>query len=1145
MTHPLPWRFLLLATVLFCGHGQAAAQRSAEPGVVVEEVTAESAAENAGIQAGDVLLAWARLANPPANPERAEGSFESVFHWMWVEMEQGPRGIVKVRGERYGKELSFDLVAGNWGIKVRPRFGEEALKAYLEGQAAIASKQLEKGIALWSQVTKSAEATNDLGIACWVSMKTGDTWAEALRWKEAQIAYDSARELAETTANVFAHGFVWDSIGLILERQNRFAEAEQSFQSAFLIREKTSNQSLSVARSLNSLGVVAWSRGDLAKAEDYYKRAVAIRETLAPGSLDLATSLNNLGNVAHRRGDLTAADAHYTRALAIRERVAPGSLGVSASLNGLALVARDRGDLAMADTINKRVLVIRERLAPDGLDVAVTLNNLGLVAWLRGDLATAESYQKRALRIREKLAPDSIVVAASLNNLGVTARGRGDLAMAESYLTRALLIQEKLAPSTLDLASSLTNLGIVAWHRGDAASAERYYERAFAITHKLAPDSLVDAFSLNNLGVLAQKRGDLQSAETYHTRALAIRQKLVPASGDMARSLNGLGVVAGDRGDLTTAEAYHKRALAIRAQLSPGSADEAESHHDLAVVYRAANQMPLAADHFVRAIDALEAQVGKLAGGQEAQAVFGAQFTDYYRDYMDLLIAQNQPGDAFHILERSRARTLLAMLAERDLVFTADVPEDTERERKRIAWEYDQAQARLARLNPLKEQAQIDASLHQIRELRDRRADIVTRIRQQSPKLAALQYPQALEVNAVLASLDPGTVVLSYSVGKNRSHLFALTPSVGVQVYALAGETQLREEVERFRNLIQRARLEATDLSRLVEAGRDLYEVLVQPAAKMLDKATRVLVVADGPLHALPFAALVREVDANAAETRRGWQYFVEWKPVHVIVSATVYAELRKARQNPRVPAPPKTLVAFGDPRYPASARTDETELDRQDAVVRSALTQGYRLTPLPATKTEVAAIASLYRESAATYLGEAATEERAKEVAKDARYLHFASHGLLDERFPLNSGLALSIPAEMREGQDNGILQAWEIFERLRIDADLVVLSACETGLGKEMGGEGLVGLTRAFHYAGARSVLASLWSVADDTTATLMTRFYGYLKAGRSKDAALRQAQLDLIRGSVVIRDHTAQTLDASHPFYWAAFQLSGDWR
>jgi CHAT domain-containing protein len=166
--------------------------------------------------------------------------------------------------------------------------------------------------------------------------------------------------------------------------------------------------------------------------------------------------------------------------------------------------------------------------------------------------------------------------------------------------------------------------------------------------------------------------------------------------------------------------------------------------------------------------------------------------------------------------------------------------------------------------------------------------------------------------------------------------------------------------------------------------------------------------------------------------------------------------------------------------------------------------------------------------------VGEQATEDRAKAIGKGARYLHFASHGFLDERFPLNSALALTIPERPAEGQSNGLLQAWEIFEQMRIDADLVTLSACETGLGKELGGEGVVGLTRAFHYAGARTVLASLWSVGDDSTAELMTRFYGQLKAGQTKDGALRAAQLEMIRAR-----------GSSHPFQWAAFQLIGDWK
>ena len=198
---------------------------------------------------------------------------------------------------------------------------------------------------------------------------------------------------------------------------------------------------------------------------------------------------------------------------------------------------------------------------------------------------------------------------------------------------------------------------------------------------------------------------------------------------------------------------------------------------------------------------------------------------------------------------------------------------------------------------------------------------------------------------------------------------------------------------------------------------------------------------------------------------------------------------------------------------------------------VRAAVGRGLALTPLPSTREEVLGIAALY-PGARTFLGAEATEERAKSTGKDASYLHFACHGLLDERSPLNSALALTIPEHPGEGQENGLLQAWEIFEGVRLNADLVTLSACDSALGQEMGGEGLLGLTRAFQYAGARSVLASLWSASDQATADLMVRFYTSLTKGRTKVDALQEAQGDLIRAGVP-------------PFHWATFQIFGDWR
>ena len=176
----------------------------------------------------------------------------------------------------------------------------------------------------------------------------------------------------------------------------------------------------------------------------------------------------------------------------------------------------------------------------------------------------------------------------------------------------------------------------------------------------------------------------------------------------------------------------------------------------------------------------------------------------------------------------------------------------------------------------------------------------------------------------------------------------------------------------------------------------------------------------------------------------------------------------------------------------------------------------------------------ALYSGAAQVYLGSQATEEKAKALGEQGSLIHFACHGLADEASPLDSSLALTVPARWQSGRDNGLLQAWEIFEQVRIDADLVTLSACRTAVGKEMSGEGVLGLTRAFQYAGARSVLASLWNVSDESTGELMKRFYRHLRQGRSKDVALQLAQVEMIRRPAL-----------SHPYRWAAFQLAGDWQ
>jgi CHAT domain-containing protein len=201
----------------------------------------------------------------------------------------------------------------------------------------------------------------------------------------------------------------------------------------------------------------------------------------------------------------------------------------------------------------------------------------------------------------------------------------------------------------------------------------------------------------------------------------------------------------------------------------------------------------------------------------------------------------------------------------------------------------------------------------------------------------------------------------------------------------------------------------------------------------------------------------------------------------------------------------------------------------------------------LPAARREVAGILELYPTTTEVFVGGAATEARATAAAGQVGCLHFATHALVDERSPLDSALVLAAPREPTGSADDGLLQAWEVFERMRTDAELVVLSACQTALGRELGGEGLVGLTRAFQYAGARSIVASLWNVADASTADLMGRFYAQLKAGDAKDVALQKAQLAFLLGHHEVEGSAtegAPATDLSHPYYWAAFVLIGAW-
>jgi len=831
-------------------------------GVVVEsQKTPESGitqAAKAGLQEGDVIQSWSRA--------DVHGQIESPFDLADVDVEQRPVGTVVLKGLHGQQKKSWKMGPDDWNIVARPVLSRDLLATYQQsgrqrkqGSVAQAAQQIE---AAAGRVTSS----DPLWLRPWLLSRAAEWRIEAKQSKESDDDYESSVRLASALGPQVTALLLRKWADALNDRGEQTRSAE-CYSQSFAAVEHFPAAGLNAAQSLLMVGYTDWGRGDARQAESHYQQALDMLEKLAPNSLDLARALNTVGVYNAERGDLARAQEYYRRGLAIQESLAPGG----------------------------------------GL-VAGTLLNIGVIANMRMDLAKAEAYYRQSRAIFEKAKPGNSGIGATSQGLGLVYQARGDWEKAEEYHRESLAIWRNIYGEGLDAAGALGNLGELAWDKGDYRKAEEFDSQALAIQEKLAPGSIYVSESYDNLGKLARKNGNLALAEERFQKALGLKEKLAPGSLSVAGSYNNLSDVFRDRGDLAKAEEYDRKALAIQHELAPGSIDAANSLYSLAAVEMRRGKDGQAVGLFERAVNALESQTSHLGGTEEARSAYGARYGKFYRDYMAALLASNQPDRAFHVLERSRARSLLSMLAERDLVFSADLPPDIRHERKVNAADYDRVQARMANFDPVKDAEKIKESLARLRELATQREQITERVKRISPRLATLQYPQPLGLSETRQVLDPGTVLLSYSVGEDHTTLFVVQPNdsqPALSTYSLPiGDAELRRRVEEFRLLIGQQ-----NTGVLNERSRQLYDLLVKPAETGIAKSARLLIAPDGPLHILPFAALRR--DDN--------QYLMEWKPIHTIVSATLYAELKKGRSGR--PNSQIQLIAFGDPRYPSDPR--------------------------------------------------------------------------------------------------------------------------------------------------------------------------------------------------------------------------------
>jgi len=948
-----------------------------------------------------------------------------------------------------------------------------------------------------------------------------------------------------------------------------------------------------VATSLNNLAENLKAAGKNALAEPLYRRALTIREkALGPDHPDVAKSLNNLAELYRAAGDYDRAEPMYQRSLAIGEKaLGPDHPEVVAGISNLASLYQDKGDYTRAEPLFQRSLAIKEKaLGPEHPDVAVCISNLASLYQGKGDYTRAEPLFQRSLAIKEKaFGPEHPALATTLNNLAALYFHLGDYVKAESLCRRSLEIKEKtLGPEHIEVAASLSNLAELFKSRRDYAwvtAAEPLYQRALAIQEKaFGPEHPAVATSLHNLAHLYQLLSDDARAEPLYQRALSIKQKILgPEHPAVATSLGNLAKIHFNKGDYSGAESLYQRALAIREKVfGPEHPDVARSLYNLACFYTARDDFSKAFPLFIRGQNIDDNLIDRIIGvGSEERQI---QFLSTKK--ADLECALNLVADYLSADPFARKQALDMWLSRKGVVLEAQ-----RRFQEALVHSHDPAvmgmfqelakiRSQLSQLSfagPGKEGP--EAYRQKMAELEAQKKDLEAKLSRLSQAFALQKKIEKADGAKVAQALPQNTVLLDFvrintfnfkAKGHEKKWLparylaFVLPAGRGdkVDLIDLGDAEAIDSAIVRFKkDLAGPANQQAL---KGIETARQLHNLVFAPLKAALGGIKEVLVSPDGNLNLIPFEVL------QGPDGR----FLIEQYTFNYLAAG------RDIIGFGQVPAKGGKALLIGDPDFDLGSEEKGAALRKlalagdgsQETSARSAQMRGFSFQRLPGTREEIERLKGLIGEGAEQYTGKEALEEVLRQKGTPC-LLHLATHGffledsdlssLRDQDFTrgiqqvnapaallkgvkvenplLRSGIALAganqtLQAEQTEKSD-GLVTAEKILGLNLRGTDLVVLSACETGLGEVKAGEGVYGLRRAFVQAGTRGLVMSLWSVPDAETKELMIGFYQNMLSGKmNRVQALRQAALTQM---VTVKNRYG----AANPFYWGAFVYLGE--
>jgi CHAT domain-containing protein/tetratricopeptide (TPR) repeat protein len=863
-----------------------------------------------------------------------------------------------------------------------------------------------------------------------------------------------------------------------------------------------------------------------------------------PGEAD---ALTRIADVYAESGENRKALEYYDLVLPLVKAVGDRK-AEAIMLNNIALVYNDLGEKQRAlDYYNQALQPTRD--VGDRRGEAITLNNMGLVYESLGEKQQALDYFNTALPLRRALG-DRRGEAITLNNIGLVYESLGEGQQALDYYNRALPFFKTLGDRRGE-AITLTNIGKVYASSNEQQRALEYLNQALLL-HKAVGNRVGEASTLNNIARIYITRKEQQKALEHLNLALPLWKAVGDRRGE-AGTLNNIGDSFASSGEKRKALEYYHQALPLLRAVGDRRG-EAATLSSIAYVERDAGNLLSALEAIESALSLIEF-IRTNVGAQDLRASYFATVHDYYQLFIDIQMrlhaldpAAGHDAAALQANERARARSLLELLTEARADIRQGVdPRLSERERdlRQQLNAKVEHQFRLLSAGHTAEQAAVVAG--EIDALTGDLQQVQARLRVVSPAYAALTQPQPFSVRQIQQQvLDPKTLLLAYSLGEERSYMW-LVSQTSLNSFTLPKRSEIEAAAFAFMCVLT----EGGTPEEFDRAAAALSEMLLAPAAPYLGRR-RLVIVADGALQYVPFAALPRPPERGRLRASRP---LIASHEIISLPSASTLAALRRQVAGRRPAA--MRLAVLADPVFTsddsrvkattqdgkaarAAAATPERVRRENERASEAARALGLRrvgadLRRLPFSRYEAERLLALVpRGEALAALDFAASQATAMSAElRRYRIIHFATHGYLNPERPDLSGLVLSLVDQQGAPRD-GFLSLTEVYN-LRLDAELLVLSGCQTGLGKPVSGEGLVGLTRGFMYAGSPRVVASLWAVEDRATAELMARFYtAMLKRRLRPAAALRAAQLSMLSEA-----------RWSDPHKWAGFIFQGEWR